>query len=436
MLVGNGIRLVQERMESTFWFRPLAIIVLIVSLLYLPNLILPQLNQLAFLNWSIFKTSSNSAQLILSALATGLMTVVGVLFSITVVVLQLASSQFTPRIMEKFIRSGPSKNILGLYIGTFLYCLLLLNQASDDGTHITRLKLALAISLGFLCLWMLVLFIHHIIHSIKSTDIISEIVREADKNLISLVKSFEGYTDYYIDRDITDLSHKHSLRLRNRGYLEGIHWDQMSRIMKSQPFHMELTVATGDFVIEDQVVARLFSDEPISEKKCIATLEIFKVGPFRTFAEDVRLPLRQLSDISLRSLSPAMNDPTTATEAVNGMAVILAKLTQHYHIPRQVELDEGQTILFHAISFEDLVDLAFNQILPILGPVEIPLMDRIQDVLRLCIEDCHSEDKRRHLMSLKVAVLQQQNRAKQKHPAWSYALGSNGADPFEPRPLH
>lgn len=357
-----------ERITNAFWVIPCLVALGIVSSLVLTiNLEIPE--QYRWMEKLIsFKTNPEGARTILGSIATASMTVVGVLFSITIVVLQQASSQYTPRVVQNFVRSLTSQVVLGFFIGTFVYCLLLLTNiqpkpGAASEFSVPQISLGFSIVLALTCMLLLIAYIQHITKSIQSTEIVSSITRETIrtlKNMISDRKESgledQDSEDYQLDFEYVILSSDH-------GYFQKLDWKALSKLHTEETWSLEIIRDLGDFLHLGDELYRLKTTREWSEEERRDFLDCFTIGETRTNAQDPKFGIRKLVDIGLRALSPGINDPSTAEEAINGITSIMLVYAEHYPIPHTVPLSKRRYITLPENNADEFLSTGYDQLL-------------------------------------------------------------------------
>lgn len=310
--------------------------------------------------------SAEAARLILSSISTALMTVIGVLFSITVVVVQQASAQYSPRVVEIFIKSRNSQFVLGLYVGTFIYSILLLRQIpaadNEQGLKIPQSAVSLAIILALVCICFLVQYVHYITHAIKSTNIINSIIEEG-LDYLDEYEDFKSSHDTHKKRyeDVNEVCY---LTADRHGYFQSYLPENLDRLLgKENRTVVTLLVHVGEYLNAGEKIAEVRSVTRIAPRTMKKLQKVITMGPERTHAQDVRYSIRQLVDIALRALSPGINDPTTASEALNGVRVILSRwLGQSMH-SGVFTLKRGNQLVIGQLSLDTLLEQSFAQVI-------------------------------------------------------------------------
>lgn len=419
-------RQVFESIKARFWVIPLLIVsgavILSIVVRYIPfDVRLP--NPLASI---LFDASTENSRQILSAIATSLMTVVGVLFSILVVVLQQVSSQYNPRVIEKFIRSGLSQVVLGTFIGTFVFCLLILRQIPvdpDESEYIPHLGTNIGIVSALGCMVLLIHFIQNILHSIRSTRVVAGLRDEAIRSLRDYREQLWTLHDDAAEPagggdDGDDRARYFDLVADSTGNLQSYDIKRLHRALRSKDVQVEIRVLPGDYVLKGGRLARVRSRDAITDECLRAAARAFHIGEFRTHDQDVRFSLRQMVDIALRALSPSLNDPTTAIEAINGLGSVLLNFICERGIPESIRLKDGSRIQFQKVTLRDLLHLSFSQIVSSADnqvAVLRMVMDRHLDLLEAVSDP---EDEK----ILKVAIGQLASDIQRKESAKPYLI--------------
>lgn len=356
-----------EVLSSKFWLLPTLIIVLILGLLAATVRVESPLISGGIASTLFTHASTQSARHILAAIATAVMTVVGVLFSITIVVLQQVSSQYSPRVIENFIRSRVSQLVLGFYIGTFGYCLLLLRVMPEvetsAGSPSTRLSVSVAILLAMICLALLIYYIHHIAKAIKSIHILARVSHETVHSLKAMeqdVKAASCETQAEVRPE--QLHHSETVRSSTNGYLQEIRWQRLGKLLKDRQWTAEIHVTPGDFLFKDISLVTVTTSRPLEPKTLRKVKSLFQVDLIRTHSQDPRFGIQQMVDVALRALSPGINDPSTAIEALNELGVVLNYFTVSCANAERITLANGCVIKFKRTSYEVFLSRCFDQI--------------------------------------------------------------------------
>jgi uncharacterized membrane protein len=280
----------------------------------------------------VYQGNAEGARTVLSAIASSLITVTGVIFSVTIVAVQLASSQYTPRVLRNFSSDRGSQMVLGIFIGTFTYSVLVLRtvRAGGGGTAelVPRLAVTGSIALLLVCVAALIYFIHHVVNLIQVTNIIDRITRETIGNVHKLFPEHIGRADDSSTPDPRLPEHASApVCAAESGYVQFVHEDRLFELGSRERVVMGMVPKLGDYVLEGRpLVAVWAGGAPVDAELERRIRRAFVLGPDRTPHQDVEFGMVQISDIAIRALSPSTNDPTTAIRCIDRLAEILARL--------------------------------------------------------------------------------------------------------------
>jgi len=292
----------------------------------------------------------------LTALAGILTTIVVTTFSFVFVALQLASVQFSPRIIRSFFEYDQFSRF---FLWSFLACVAYLMGLQYFGWSDAALiypKFGIVGSF-YLIIMVFPLFIHHIIGNINASSITHNIalrtVREIDQLYDALPPLPETET---------------VIRLRSpiSGYLDSLRYQKLAQIFPDDRLvRMDVRPHIGSFVVQGGILAEIKC--PSEKKALFKTLEkemlaCFVVDKFRSYKQDIPFGIRQLVDIAIKAISPAVNDPTTALNCLDYLGTIIEKAALSETVSKEAKLLAAKNIFIREFSFEQLVDLAFDQI--------------------------------------------------------------------------
>lgn len=357
-----------EYLRTSFWFVPT--FMMLLSTLLAVGTIWFDLSfhfsrrQLPF--WLISANAEN-AEVLISTIASSMITVAGVVFSMTMVVLSLASSQLGPRLLRNFIRDPVTQVGLGIFTSTFLYCLLVLAwllALADTGVHL-RLSLTMAILLAFASLLMLIRYIHHVSVFIQADTLIQAV---SDELCSAIDRLYPDTYDQETSAPIAPHDNEHpgqSLMIPalTSGYVQAIDLDGLFHFADEQDASLQLYCQPGQFVIEKAQLATYWHQKPPEEEIDTQLNRYFIIGDKATPEQDIVFSIRQLEEVALRALSPGINDPGTAIACVDRLTIALGILLHRHFTSSHRFNDDGLLRLTSKpISFENIADAALNQI--------------------------------------------------------------------------
>jgi len=304
------------------------------------------------------------AQAILSDIATSIMTVVSIVFAILLMTLTLASTQFSPRILISFIRDHVTQWTLGVFLGTFSYCMAALPAVrSAPRVFVPVATVVGAMALAPICVGWLIYFIHHISVAISVNTIIDRIRRETE-DLIDELMPYPRKTVSMAERDAAVPANLNSaIASRASGYIRYVDIPRLRSLAKSYGVCVRLERRVGHFIAEGVPLLMTTHGDRITNDRALELLAAIDIGPRRTLQQDVEFGIVRIVDIALRAMSPAVNDPTTALSCVDQLSCILIRWLAR-EPPRSFYYDPPHVlrVVVPWIKFEGLLDLAFEQI--------------------------------------------------------------------------
>lgn len=357
---------------SGLWFVPSLVALLSVALAFLTLRLdrsLPS-QSIATVSW-IWTGGPEGAYSLLSALAASMITVAGTVFSISIVVLTLASSQFGPRLLRNFLRDTGNQLVLGTFIGTFAYCLLVLRtvRAVDESPFVPNISVTVAVGLALLSIGVLIYYIHHVSVSIQAPQIVAAVGRSLNANVRQLFprRLGEGDQDHArraepqippdLDRTAYPVAAAHT------GYIASIDADGMLQLTTAHDLVLRLLHHPGDFIVPGTTLVRAWPREHVTEKLADAIEQLFVLSTQRTPLQDVEFLFNELVEVAVRALSPAINDPFTAMACTDWLGAALCHLAES-ELPSPYRYDEAGSLRVIAtpVTFAQAVAIAFDQI--------------------------------------------------------------------------
>ncbi|CAN5272075.1 DUF2254 domain-containing protein [soil metagenome] len=356
-------------LRASFWFVPMLIIalsvVLAISLIeYDVGGIRPWMR-----DWPrVFGAGADGARGMLVTVAGSMMTVVGVTFSMTLVTLALASSQYTSRILRNFMRNRMTQISIGLFAGIFIYCLIVLRsiRGGDEGEFIPSMSVTVGVMLAMVGITVLIFFIHHIAFSIQASAIISSVADESMDLLDRLYPDEIGDAPPELDHD-EDASAAAArvwqpIPSRTTGYIQDVEAGALMRIAKLHHGIIRMERGVGEFVVKGAPVASIATIQVFEKSIGSEVRGAYGINRFRTLDQDPSFGIRMLVDIALRALSPSTNDTTTGVMCIDYLTAILTRLAGRV-IPPTYRYDEGALrVIGMGPSFESMVAESFDEI--------------------------------------------------------------------------
>jgi uncharacterized membrane protein len=365
----NKIRQFWSILRGSFWFVPS----LIVAGSIVVALVLIHVDTGGGQQWMsrwphLFGSSAAGARGVLSTIAGSMMTVVGVTFSMTLVTLALASSQYTSRILRNFMRDRVTQVVLGIFAGVFTYCLIVLRtiRGGDAAGFIPSVAVTFGVVLAISGIGALIFFIHHIAASIQASSVVASVADEtmAAVNRLFPEKLGQGPVGDDEDQAPIPLPERKwkEVPAKGDGYIQSVDSEALLCLARELKTIVRMECGVGDFVVRDTPLASLAQEVPLEEESVDALLAAYSVARYRTVHQDCAFGIRQMVDIALHALSPGVNDTTTAVMCVDYLMEILAQLASR-EIPSSHRYEEGKLrVIAIGPTFATLVGDSFDQI--------------------------------------------------------------------------
>jgi uncharacterized membrane protein len=358
-----------QEIRSSFWFVPTAIVVGAVVLA--ASLIqVDAATDFDFVErWPLFfGAGADGARGLLTAVATSMITVAGVVFSITILALAQTSSQYTSRVLRNFMRDAVNQVVLGVFVGIFAYCLVVLRtiHGGDEGAFVPSLAVFAGLLLAFVGIVFLIYYIHHVALSIQAANIIAAAARETLTAVDHLFPAGvgKGSTE---DADIdaaAELS-EHSwapVEAATTGYIVSVDGEVLLKAACEHDCILRMERGVGEFVVEGTPLLSIAGDDAPDDEMIATVNSAYLIGRQRTVLQDAGFGIRQIVDIALKALSPGVNDATTAVMCIDYLAAIMARLGAREFASAH-RLEQGKLrLIARGPSFDSLMEEAFDQI--------------------------------------------------------------------------
>jgi uncharacterized membrane protein len=360
----------REALRTNLWLVPTVEIVLAVALFagtyaldraaYDGTLHLPSF---------VISGSADAARQILTTIAAAVITVVTLVFSITIVTLTLASTQFGPRMLRNFIRDRITQVTLGSFVATFVYAILALVSIGPGahGEFVPHLSITVTMALVILDVAVLVVFIDHIAKSIQLPQVIASIARDLSGAIegegggpapSELPKAGPSLSEMLVRLD----EDSGVVRAPGSGYLQYVSMSKLIDISARGHAVIRLLHRPGHFVVEGEPLANVW---PAAAAPGVARAlgGAHATGPHRTLTQDLSFAVDQLVEIAIRALSPAVNDTFTALACIDWLGDGLGKIAARWR-PITVHRDAAGhlRVITVPVSFRRLVERAHDKI--------------------------------------------------------------------------
>lgn len=359
-----------RELTTSFWFIPtfltLASICAAIGALRVDMFF--SMGQWAAENPVLF-TSGEGARTLLATLAGSAISVAGVVFSITIVVLNMAAAQFGPRLLGNFMHHRGTQVVLGAFVATFTYSLIVLRFVDDSGGFVPHVAANIGFLLGLLSFFLLIYFIHHVSVFIQAARVIDDVATKMERALKNSFPERRPNEKQSPDEEDDDGSIRRleesgkKVTTRRAGYLQVVDQQNLLTIATHKNLEILMNFRPGHFVIQDATVARVLPAENLDDEAAEAICECLGFGLERSMAQDPEFAVHQLVEIALRALSPGINDPFTALNCIDRLGAALALLASRQLPSRYLRDSTGRIrVITNPLTYSGIVDAAFNQV--------------------------------------------------------------------------
>lgn len=360
-----------EKARTSFWFVPslmvlasmlLAVVTVAIDVLFISRfeLSIPL----------IYKMDIEAIRALLAMIAGAMITVTSIAFSITIVALTLASSQFGPRLLRNFMMDMGTQVVLGSFISNFLFCILVFCAISFQAPYTFKPGLTVIIAVVMTCIsvGVLIYFIHHVAKSIQVDVVIDDVYQELENSIENLFPVIQEQQEsvtssHLIDAGFRARSYQINAFSKCSGYVQTIDLKALLMIATKNEVLIECRFKPGEFVVKDAIIAFVHSDMLIDKVVIKEISNLIVLGACRTPVQDPEFAIHQLVEVALRALSPGINDPYTAITCIDKLNSVLCGLTKRI-FPEKRHFDQAGMLrlINRVLTFEYIARAAFDQI--------------------------------------------------------------------------
>lgn len=370
---------------------------------------------------ALLSATVDSARTVLSTVASATITFSGIAFAVSLLMIQLVSSQFSPRAVYGFYRDTFNKLVMGVAVGTFTYCLLVLRairRPFEEGGQavIPYVSVFLGLAMGMVTILAVLAFINHSAHSMEATEIIRRITEDTRVQIAKMCPS-PGTPDPSGERvGLFPEEPGFVIRADREGWVQYV---DTRCLLSSVPERgvVRLDTGAGMFLIEGTPLCTLWPkpEDPIAATDTARAA--LRLGRTRTMEQDLALGFQQLADIALRALSPGINDPTTARETIVHIGSVLRDLLSRDLPPVALVDDQGRRLVRpHDLAHTDYLDLAVDEIRQAAAN-QPNVVVVLLDVLGMLITELKAAPERVQLVRTKVGDVLEACERSDLHPA-------------------
>ena len=365
----NRIRQMWGTVRDSLWFVPTLSVLLAVLLAILLIEVDTILGNELWLDWPrLFGAGAEGSRGMLSAIATSMITVAGVAFSITIVALAQTSTQYSSRILRKFMGDRTNQLVLGIFVAIYAYCLIVLRtvRSGDEGSFVPSLAVLMAIVLAFVGIGVLIYFIHHIARSLQASQILAAVGEETVQAVVNLFPEPLGASDEdarAVPALAADKTHVwQPVPARHTGYIQWVDMHVLLTAVDEDGVVVRMDRGVGEFAIEGMPLLHLSRPLPDDDPRIGKLQGAYGMGRQRTIDQDAAFGIRQIVDVALKALSPGINDSTTAIMCIDRLTSIVVRLaTRNVESPYRYAQGELRLIA-RGPTFAGMVAESFDEV--------------------------------------------------------------------------
>lgn len=364
-----------ETLRASYWFIP--------SLMSLGALILalvaPQLDVLLGSEWIeawrvLGPNQPQGARSLLSTVAGSMITVAGVSFSITIAAVAYATAQYGPRLLANFMRDTGNQVTLGVFIATYLYCIIVLRTIREPATaaesavaFVPHLAILLALIMALLSVGVLIFFFHHVPESIHASNVIGDVGRSLEHMIEKLFTTELGEpaSATHMDPQMPPIADPawRPVELRGGGYLRAVMSDRLLQLAEEHDLVVHLMVQPGAFVADGTEVSRAWPRSRCDDGVVDVIESCFVRGNLRSEQQDITFLMHELVEIAARALSSGVNDPFTAMTCIDWLTNALGIAARGFK-PGGLRAAEDGTVrvIVTPTEYPDLAEAALGRL--------------------------------------------------------------------------
>lgn len=357
----------RDRLADSFWFVP-AIMAVVAGGLALGSVAFDHAigsGWVKNIGW-VFAGGADGARSVLSAISSSVMTVVSIVFSLTIATLSQTSSHYGPRVLRNFTSDRRVQFTMGTFISTFVYCLLVLRtvRSVEESSFVPYLSVTLGVVMALASLAVLIFFIHYVSQSIQAENLIAEVGQDFQKMLATVFPEQLG--EDHKHQEPPDAAYWQNARrvdAQESGYLQRVDEKSLMKLATRHDLQLRLAKRPGEFVSEGTAYLHALPPTTAGDEIDAALRECFSLGTYRTRHQDALYSLQQLVEIAAHALSPGINEPFTALTCIDWLGSGLRGVLRH-DLPAPDRYDENGKlrVLVPAVTFEEFARGAFDQI--------------------------------------------------------------------------
>lgn len=354
------LRRIWEMISTSLWFVPGLLIVAAVALAWFVVPIRLEIDESV---WWLHNGSTENASNLMSSLLTSMITMVTLIISITMVVLTLAANNLGPRLIPSFISDKNTQLILGFYLATIVYLILVLRIIDNEwGEDLPHLAITLGSVFVLISMPLLLYFVHHLARSIIADTVIKRIGNDFNAAIARMLPEQDSPLDEMAPPD-DDAEDSAAFSLPEGGYIQTLDYGALLRYATTENIRIRIDFQPGHHLLPSCVLGHVYPASAAGADLDKAIADNIVIGAQRTAAQDMEYAIRQLVEIAVRALSTGINDSFTAMTVIDQLGLSIELMMQR-GTAQSVWCDENGMVRLacKTTDFQGITDAAFNQI--------------------------------------------------------------------------
>ncbi|MBW4707450.1 DUF2254 domain-containing protein [Roseobacter sp. YSTF-M11] len=361
------LKLAQD-IRASYWFIPAALVLAALALAHASEWVDRHTGMLPFqLPAAFIDTQVDGARSTLSTIATSVIGVTGVMFSMTVVAVSFAAGNYGPRLIGNFMRDRGNQISLGILIATFVYALSILravqdpSEASGVDAFVPQYSMLIAMIGCVIAVFAMIYFVHHVPETINVSNITANLGRQLELEVTKMIEADAELTSSSAP-EVPDSDPDNTVSLLTAGYIQTLNYDQIEALSTRENWTIRVDKLPGDFVTRYTTVVSVWAGDSLSDQQVTELRDCYAVGTSRTEHQNVLFLVDELVEMLARALSPGVNDPFTAINCLNWMHNAL-KVSQ-FQGDGMVEDGARKHLFQPKMTYDTLFQRSFEASLP------------------------------------------------------------------------
>jgi uncharacterized membrane protein len=352
----------------------------------------------------LFGAGAEGSRQLLSAIASSTITVAGVVFSITIVALSLTAAQYSPRVLRNFMSDRANQTVLGVFVGVFVYCLLVLRTIrGGEDQFIPGVSVLIAIVLALAGIAVLIFFIHHIASSIQVSEMAARIAGETMAGLRQVGEEFCSEPGAEA-ADSLGISTWSPVPALTSGYTQRLNKEALMAWARENRRAVRVEKPVGEFIVAGECLVLVSGSETPARRDVVEINRAFTLNTYRDLGQDPAFGVQQLVDIALKALSPGVNDTGTARDALNYLTAIFLEIARDPSPARRLCGNAGAALVSVRVrTFEEFIQLALAP-LRRNAAANFDFTRHILEALAL-LAQCARDSRVRHVIAQEIAAV-------------------------------